>query len=328
MLLICGNRNHTVMMHAIARALGDCACWFTPYYCDDGSLLDWLRRLHLLEFVALGHDFRRKCLTYLNEHKLAIDLAGKRGGYDLVITCSDLLVPSNIAPAPLVGVQEGMIDPTLFWGRLMDRYPRLALPRWAAGTAKTGLSHAYEMYCVASEGYRRDFIARGAHPDRLAVTGLPNFDAFASLVTPGHWLADKVLACTSDGRETLRLDDRKRFIRWAQQIAAGRPLVFKFHPNERRSRAIAEVQRWAPEATIVSEGSGEVLAANCHTLITEWSTLAYVGLALDKPTYSYRDLARHREMLPLQHGRGAREIAEVCRGVMARHGARITERAA
>jgi hypothetical protein len=38
-LLICGHRNHTLMMHAIARALPDCACWFTPYYCDDGCAL-------------------------------------------------------------------------------------------------------------------------------------------------------------------------------------------------------------------------------------------------------------------------------------------------
>jgi hypothetical protein len=327
-LLICGNRNHTSMMHAIARELPDAACWFTPYYCDDGCALDWLRRLRLLEFVALGHEFRRSCLAYLNAHRLAIDVGGKRGGYDLIVTCSDLIVPSNVAPTPLVGVQEGMIDPTLFWGRLMERFPRLALPRWAAGTAKTGLSHAYEVYCVASEGYRRDFIARGARADRIAVTGLPNFDAFASLVTPGHWLADKVLACTSDGRETFRLDDRKRFIAWALELAGDRQLVFKFHPNERMARATAEVARWAPGATVVREGSGEQLAANCHTLITEWSTLAYVGLALGKPTYSYRDLARHRQLLPLQHGRGAREIAEVCRRVIARTTGQVTERAA
>lgn len=311
-LFICGNHNHTTMMHAISRELTECDKFFTPFYCDDDSALDLLRRFGLLEFVALGHDFRTKCLMYLAEHHLQIDLAGARGGYDLVVTCSDLIVPSNVR-APLVGVQEGMIDPQLFWWRVMQRFPRLKLPRWAAGTACTGLSHAYVRYCVASEGYRRDFIARGCDPARLEVTGLPNFDAFARHSKPGHWMEDKVLAATSDGRETLRRDNRKRFIRWAREIAGERPLVFKFHPNERMSRAIAEVERWAPGAQYLVRGSGEELAANCAELVTEWSTLAYVGLALGKPTHSYRDLTHHRTMVPLQHGRGAANIANVCR---------------
>ena len=321
-LFICGNRNHTTTMHAVARELPDCERWFTPYYCDDGTLLDYLRRAHLLEFVALGHDFRRRCLAYLRQHELPIDLGGKRGGYDLVVTCSDLIVPSNIAGIPLVGVQEGMIDPKLFWWRVMEICPWLKLPRWAAGTACTGLSHAYDAYCVASEGYRRDFVDRGAQPERLVVTGLPNFDHFAGYVRPGHWIEGCVLACTSDGRETFRRDDRKRFIDWALEIAGDRPLVFKFHPNERMSRAVDEVRRWAPRARALTSGSGEVLAANCHTLVTEWSTLAYVGLALGKPTYSYRDLEAHRGMLPDQNGRAARNIAGVCREVMVRPGAR------
>jgi len=316
-LFICGNRNHTTTMHAIARELPDCERWFTPYYCDDGSALDVLRRARLLEFVALGHEFRRRCLQYLQANLLAVDLGGVRGGYDLVVTCSDLIVPSNIAGVPLIGVQEGMIDPKLFWWKVMERFPWLTLPRWAAGTACTGLSGAYEAYCVASEGYRRDFIERGARADKLIVTGLPNFDNFAGYVRPGHWIEGSVLACTSDGRETFRRDDRKRFIEWSLEIAGDRPLVFKFHPNERMRRAVAEVRRWAPRARALTTGSGEELAANCHTLVTEWSTLAYVGLALDKPTYSYRDLAQHRAMMPVQHGRAARTIAEVCRDVLA-----------
>lgn len=315
-LFICGNRNHTTTMHAIARELVDCERWFTPYYCDDHSLLDVLRRAHLLEFVALGHEFRRRCLAYLADHKLPIDLGGKRHRYDLVVTCSDLIVPSNIAGIPLIGVQEGMIDPKLFWWRVMELLPWLSLPRWAAGTACTGLSHAYEKYCVASEGYRKDFIDRGADASRLVVTGLPNFDNFAGYRRPGHWIEGCVLACTSDGRETFRRDDRKRFIDWALSIAGERPLVFKFHPNERMARAVAEVRRWAPNARALTSGSGEELAANCHTLITEWSTLSYVGLALGKPTYSYRDLETHRAMLPVQHGRAAAEIAQVCRDVV------------
>jgi hypothetical protein len=303
------------MLHKIAEQLPDCEPWFTPYYCNDFGFVDILRRMRLLEFAIIGYEYRRRCLRYCEEHGLAVDVGGRRNRYDLVVTCSDVVVPRNVAGTPLIGIQEGMVDPPLFWYRMRKRMP--FLPRWAAGTACTGLSGRYVRYCVASDGYRQDFLARGAPADRLVVTGLPNFDDFRGHVRPGHWLEGHVLACTSDGRECLRRDNRRRFIEWCLAIAGDRPLVFKFHPNERMSRAVAEVRRWAPRASVITEGSGEELAANCAELVTEWSTLAYVGLALGKPTHSYRDLDHHRRMIPLQHGRGATNIADVCRDVLA-----------
>src|SRR5262249_4404061 len=172
----------------------------------------------------------------------------------------------------------------------------------------------------ASDGYVEDFVARGAERERLVVTGLPNYDDFAGYKKPGHWIEGHVLACTSDGRETLRRDDRKEFIKWSLEIAAGRPLVFKFHPNEKMTRAAAEVEKWAPGARYITTCRGEELAANCATLITEWSTLAYVGLALDIPTYSYRDLERHKAMMPVQNKRGAKNIADECRQILVERG--------
>src|SRR5262249_25454856 len=158
---------------------------------------DVLRRMYLLEFIALGHEFTRECIDFLNRHDLPVDHRGRRGGYDLVVTCSDLLVQKNIAGTPLIGVQEGMIDPQLFWWKVRQLAPWLPLPRWAAGTACTGLSNQYDRYCVASEGYKDDFVSRGALGDRLVVTGLPNFDNFNRHVKPGHWIEGHVLACTS-----------------------------------------------------------------------------------------------------------------------------------
>lgn len=315
-LFICGNRNHNTMMARIGAALPEVDAWYTPYFADDYSALDLMRRAGLLEFIALGNEFTRECLDFLSARGLQVDHGARRGRYDLVLTCSDLLVQKRIAGPPLIGVQEGMIDPPLFWYRMRQRLPWLGLPRWAAGTACTGLSGAYHRYCLASDGYRDDFIARGAPPERLVVTGLPNFDDFRSLVTPGHWIEGHVLACTSDGRETLRRDDRHRFIIWCRELARGRPLVFKFHPNEDMRRAAREVEQWAPGARWIADGSGEELAANCEALVTEWSTLAYVGLVLGKESYSYRDLERHRRMAPLQHGRGAQNIADVCRDAL------------
>src|SRR5262249_854905 len=160
-LFICGNHNHTTMMHAIANELRDCDRYFTPYYCDPGTTLDLLRRLGMTEAVALGHEFPEKCLVYLASHALATDLPSPPRSYRLLVACADRLDPSNLGRTPLMGVQEGMIDPQLFWWKVMKLMPWLKLPRWAAGTARTGLSHAYARYCLASEGYRADFIERG-----------------------------------------------------------------------------------------------------------------------------------------------------------------------
>jgi hypothetical protein len=98
-LLICGHRNHTTMMHAIARALPDGACGFTPYYGDEGRALDWLRRLGLLEFVALGDGFRRSCFASLRANDLAYaGLAlGKptysyRGAYEVARVCREVIM--------------------------------------------------------------------------------------------------------------------------------------------------------------------------------------------------------------------------------------------
>ncbi len=86
-------------------------------------------------------------------------------------------------------------------------------------------------------------------------------------------------------------------------------------------RAVEEVERWAPGAKCLTEGSGEELAADCDVLVTEWSALAFVGLALGKETHSYRDLDEMRNcntgtvdviwQVPSTLPDGARYICEV-----------------
>ena len=55
------------------------------------------------------------------------------------------------------------------------------------------------------------------------------------------------------------------------------------------------------------------LIANCDVLITQWSTVVYVGLALGKECHSYFDLGELMRLAPLQSGgRSAAHIAAVC----------------
>src|SRR5262249_45074872 len=136
-LFICGSINQTTQMHKIAQQLVEYENFFTTYY-DDGYP-DALRRLRLTESKPPGSNLSARSLAYLQRHHLAIDQAGRNGPYDVVVTCSDLLVPGNIRRYPIVLVQEGMTDPEGFFYRIWRRYRWF--PRWLAGTAVTGLSN-------------------------------------------------------------------------------------------------------------------------------------------------------------------------------------------
>ena len=214
-------------------------------------------------------------------------------------------------------VQEGMTDPLNWWARLVQRATNF--PILAIGTALNGMNNCCDLYCVASAGYAAHFARIGVSPEKLAVTGIPNFDDVARLRHNDFPHRGYVLVATSDMRETYRPDNRRRFIARAVAIAAGRPLIFKFHPNENMARATAEVEKWAPPGTrIFTSGHTEGMIANCAELITQYSTVAYVGLALGIPTHSYFDIEDLRRKLPWQNGgSSARRIADLCRQYVA-----------
>jgi hypothetical protein len=313
-LFICGSLNQTTQLHAIARELPEIDARFTPYYVD--PLLDVARELGWLEGTIAGERLTRRCLGYLHRERLAIDPGGRRGGYDLVVTCSDVVVPKNIRGIPLVAVQEGILDPDGFMWRLLRRFPD-QLPRWLAGTAATGLSGAYDRFCVASEGYKDLFVARGADAERVVVTGIPNFDDCDAFRHNDFPRRGYVLVCTSDTRETFKFaDSRPRFLAWARSIAAGRPTLIKLHPNESVARARAEIARHFPEAEVYALGHTEAMIANCDALITQFSSTVFVGIALGKEVHSYHPLAELERLCPLQNKSAARNIAAVVREVL------------
>jgi hypothetical protein len=312
-LFICGSLNQTTQMHQIARELPEHEHAFTPYYCEGVS--ERLRRAGLAEFTVAGGKLAGRCLSYLWHEGLNVDYRALRGPYDLVVSCSDLVVQKSARATRLIVVQEGILDPEgpsyRIWRRL--RF----LPRWIAGTATTGLSLAYDRFCVASEGYRDHFVARGVPAERIAVTGIPNFDDCRRYLDNGSPHRGYVLVCTSDARETLKRDDRVAFLKRAIAIAAGRPLVFKLHPNEDAARATAEIHGMAPQALVYARGSTEEMIANCSVLVTQYSSTVFVGLALGKECHSNWDLDELRRLMPVQNGRAAANVAAVCRKVLA-----------
>ncbi len=316
-LFVGGSLNQTTQMHAIARELPEFEAWFTPFYGD--APVESLRRLGLIEMTIAGNKRRRWCTEYLRDHGLAIDMLGRRGPYDLVVHCTDLLVPRNLRGAPLVLVQEGILDPPGSLARLCRALPWL--PRVLAGTALTGQSGLFDRFCVASDGYRDFFVSQGVDACKLAVTGIPNFDDCRRYLANDFPHRGYVLVCTSDARETFKRDDRAALVRRATALAAGRRLVFKLHPNEDHARATAELRALAPEALVYATGSAEEMIANADVVVTQWSSTAFVALALGKEVHSNFAIDELRRLAPLQNGgRAARNIARVCRDLVGDRG--------
>lgn len=309
---ICGSMNQTTQMHQISKHLAEYELSFSPYYCDGFDEI--LRRLGLIEFTIAGNKVTGRCRTYLQDHGLPIDDRGMNRPYDLVVTCSDVYLQKNIRDDRIVLVQEGITDPESMLFHLVKRLR--FLPRWLGGTATTGLSDAYRAFCVASEGYRDFFIRKGVRPEKIVVTGIPNFDDCRRYCANDFPYRNYVLACTSPLRELFRRENREAFIRRAVEIAGGRQLIFKLHPIENVERATREIKAHVPGAMVFATGSAEEMIANSDVVITRFSSTAFVGVALGKETYSDFDMDELRRLMPLQNQSAALNIANVCRRVL------------
>ena len=77
---------------------------------------------------------------------------------------------------------------------------------------------------------------------------------------------------------------------------------------------MAEIRAWAPSALIYTDGNTEQMIANCDELITQYSTVVYIGIALGKKVHSYFDVEKLKRLAPIQNGgRSAAAIAGLCR---------------
>lgn len=314
-LYICGSLNQTTQMHQISQELPEYDAYFTPYYPDGYGYIKLLTKAGLLDFSILGGQAKERTIKYLEENNLKLDLYGKQNDYDLVFTCSDLLIQKNIRDKKIILVQEGMTDPENFAFHFVKNFK---FPRWIASTSVTGLSHTYDKFCVASEGYKELFIKKGINPDKIEVTGIPNFDNCKSFLDNDFPHRGYVLVATSDMRETYKYENRKKFIQNAYRIANGRQLIFKLHPNENYERAVEEINKYAPGSLVYHQEKIEPMIANSDVLITRFSTVVYIGLALGKEVYSDFDVESLKKLVPIQNaGTSAFNIAQIGRRMLA-----------
>lgn len=164
-----------------------------------------------MDRTALGGRYRQDTLQDLHKRKLPLDYRGVERRYDLVVTCSDLIVPRNIQQRTrLVLVQEGITVPKGFNYQLVRNL--IFLLRYIANIAVTGLSDRYDPFCVASEGYRELFIHKRVRPEKIAVTGIPNFDNLLENTENSFPYHGHVLVATTPFRENMQFENRHAFL--------------------------------------------------------------------------------------------------------------------
>ena len=101
-------------------------------------------------------------------------------------------------------------------------------------------------------------------------------------------------------------------------IANGRKIIFKLHPNENYKRAVREIERYAPGSLIYQKEKIEPMIANCDVLITRYSSVVYIGLALGKEVHSDFDVDELKQQVPIQNGGfSAFHIAQIGRRLLA-----------
>ncbi len=304
--------NQTSQMHQIANLLPQYDCWFSQFYAES-KFINWGVKKGLANFSILGGQFRRNSEEYLQKNNLQIDYQSTKNKYELAVLCTDIIVPKKLQAIKTIWVQEGMIDEYTLLSKIIKS---LKLPRYlSVGTSLNGLSNIADIYCCASDGYKKYLVDKGAKLEKLIVTGIPNFDNIAQFRQNDLQYKNYVLVATSDIRECLRKDDRIGFIKKCVSQSNGKQLIFKLHPNELYDRAVKEIKENTPADTLVFQtGNTNHFIANCDILITQFSTVVYVGLALGKECYSYFDMEELKYLTPLQNnGASAKNIADICK---------------
>lgn len=314
-LFIIGSPNQALQMFKIYEHLkNEFDCYFTQFFPDT-----WYEKvplkLKMLEQTIMSGHFRKKGEQFVQDHGLKYDYAGQTLGntYDLVYQCTDIIHPKVARKAKSIFVQEGMVDPMTPLARFVKW---AGLPAsLALRTSLNGCLNRSDIYCAASEGYKSYFVKNGTEADRIIATGMPNFDEAELYRNNSFPHKDYVLVCSSDIRETFRKENRVEFIKKCVEIANGRQLIFKLHPNEIWERAHYEIMSNTPQGTLVfqKENTNEMIA-NCSELITQYSTVVYIGMALGKKCHSYFDADYLAQWMPIQNGgTSAQTIADIGR---------------
>jgi len=314
-IFVVGSMNQTTQMLQIAAHIeSEFDCYFTQFFPDL-----WVERMihkgGFLENTIMSGKIKENSEKHILDLGKKLDYAGKTLGhnYDLAVLCTDMLVSRSFRKTKTIWVQEGMMDPMTQWSKIIHK---LGLPGYfAMNTSLNGTANLADIYCSASESYKSHLSSMGTDYNKIIATGIPNFDNIEQYRNNDFPHKDYVMVATSDIRECFGKEDRIGFLQDCVEKANGRQLLFKLHPNEIVERAVSEIKSVTPENTLIFPvGDPYPMIANCAELITQWSTLVYVGIVLGKPIHSYFSKEELFRLTPKQTGgQSAAIIADICK---------------
>ncbi|MCU0327410.1 MAG: hypothetical protein MUE53_00295 [Chitinophagales bacterium] len=313
-LFVTGSLNQTTQLHKIASYLEPRHEIFFTQVFQDGKFYEFLAESGFFDHTVFGKNssFSKISRQYIQDHNIRYDYRGESLGnsYDLAVLSTDIVFPSFLSKTKTAWIQEGMIDPQTFFSNLILK---LKLPRYLTGsTSLNGSSNLADLYFSASQGFKSLFVKNGTEAHKILCTGIPNFDDLYALAQYDFEYQDYVLVATSDIRELGGNDDRVSFLLACKDIAGFDQIIFKLHPNENHDIVRREILEILPNALIYTSGSIDPMIYHCKTLITQFSTVALIGLVLQKKVYSYFDINELYACKPIQNeGMSAEIIAEI-----------------
>jgi hypothetical protein len=318
-IVITGSLNQTTQLHKITRLLPEYEVYFTQLF-GDSKVHKFLAEKGIMDNTIMGIKsvFAKLSRDYIKANNLQYDYRAETYGnkYDLVLLCSDLLIPSKFKNIKKVWVQEGMIDKQTILSKIVKT---AKLPPWMAmNTSLNGTTDRCDIYFAASEGYKNYLSRNGTKREKIFVTGIPNFDNAKQYLQNDFPHKNYVLLATSDIRELNGKENRIEFLLNCKRIANGRDIIVKLHPNENYERALAEIEIvLGKETKVYNTGDINPMIANCDELVTQYSSCVYIGLALGKKVHSRFKLETLKSLCPIQNGgTSAQNIANLIREFM------------
>src|SRR5437764_888906 len=103
-LFITGSMNRTSQMYQISRHLADFDCWFSQLFPDTGLLKTLVKYTNLADGTIIANHFRTKSEKYLQQQGVQIDYEGNKHKYELVVFCTDMIVPKKFRQTKTIWV--------------------------------------------------------------------------------------------------------------------------------------------------------------------------------------------------------------------------------